>query len=180
MNVAAVESYGWGGHEDSDGTVSGMGAIVSSMGEVSAPDPSPGFPVTGDARQQAANNPAQVRLDAANLRRLDYPAPDTGNAYDPKFRAAVLAFQTKAGPSIVGAADGLIGPQTRGALEDMVRSLGGGTLPVPLPPNVLPNVIPTPDVKPVVSETKSNTGLIVGGVVGALALLGIGWWALSD
>lgn len=110
-----------------------MGA-VNRIGAVSAPAPTSGFATSGDPRQHAVNNPAQVRQDAANLRLLDYPAPDTGNAYDPKFRDAVRSFQLKMGADFVGPADGLIGPRTREVLVDVVRGLAknnGGQAPLP-------------------------------------------------
>lgn len=98
------------------------GASQLGMGAVDAPSATPGFPTSGDSRQLDVNNPAQIRVDAAMLRDLNYPAPDTGNAYDPRFRAAVAAFQTKAGLD----ADGLIGPNTRGALQEIHGTLAGG------------------------------------------------------
>jgi peptidoglycan hydrolase-like protein with peptidoglycan-binding domain len=124
-----MNDYGYNGssYEASRGT---MGA-VNRMGAVAPPAPSPGYPVTGSVSpvQHAVNSPAQVRQDAANLRLLDYAAPDTGNAYDPKFREAVRLFQVKMGPSIVGPADGLIGPTTRAVIVDMVRGLGSNNAP---------------------------------------------------
>jgi hypothetical protein len=177
-----ADGYGWSGHEDDAGLLAGIGAMTR-MGEVQATPPTVGFPVTGDSRQQAVNNPAQVRIDAANLRKLDYPVPDTGNAYDPQFRSAVLLFQQRAGSDIVGAPDGLIGPTTRGALEDMVRSLGGNSSTIVLPPTPVPlppSPVPSPDVSPVVARDADKTMLYAGGAVAALALLGLGWWALSD
>ncbi len=103
----------------------GMGAVGSDpgfgMGAVSAPSPTPGFPTSGDSRQKSVNGPAQIRVDAANLRELGYAAPDTGNAYDPQFMSAVRAFQQSAGADLVGAADGMIGPTTRAVLVDVVK-----------------------------------------------------------
>lgn len=122
-----MNEYGYNGSsfEASRGT---MGA-VNRMGAVAPPAPTTGFPVSGDPRQQQVNNPAQVRQDAANLRQLDYAVPDTGNAYDPKFREGVRAFQAKMGTSIVGPIDGLIGPMTRSVLVDVVRGLGSNNTP---------------------------------------------------
>jgi hypothetical protein len=117
------------------GIGSGMGAVASDpgfgMGAVAAPSPSPGFPVTGDPRQKSINGPTQIRVDAANLRILGYAAPDTGNAYDPKFMAAVRDFQTASGSALVGAADGLIGPSTREVLAEAARIANRGATVTP-------------------------------------------------
>lgn len=146
-----------------------------TMGAVAPPSASSGFPVSGDPRQKTINNPAQVRIDANNLRMLDYPAPDTGNAYDPKFMAAVAAFQRKMGAELVGPADGLIGPTTRAVLEDAVRALSGGN------PNVLP-----PDLGgggggglKNASAVDSFPGGTVGLVAAGAAVLGLGWYLLK-
>ena len=95
---------------------------IGGLGAVDAPSATPGFSTSGDSRQRDVNNPAQVRVDAAMLRDLNYPAPDTGNAYDPKFQAAVAAFQRRAGLD----ADGLIGPNTRSSLQEVHATLNGG------------------------------------------------------
>jgi hypothetical protein len=168
-----MNSYGYAGGPASYGD-EGMGA-VETMGAVSAPAPTAGYPVTGDPRQHAVNNPTQIRQDAANLRLLDYPAPDTGNAYDPAFRAAVRAFQTRMGSEIVGPIDGLIGPTTRGVLVDVVRGLGsnnapGGQAVVPGGGGSLSNA----------SAGGGFPGGLLGiGIAGAAAL-GLGWWLLKS
>lgn len=148
----------------------GMGAVANDpgfgMGAVSAPSPSQGFPTSGDSRQKSVNAPAQIRIDAANLRELGYAAPDTGNAYDPKFMAAVRAFQANAGPELAGTADGLMGPTTRALLVDAMKlqakpgssgASGGGLL----------STISTSDggISPLV-------------IVGGLAAVGVVGWLL--
>lgn len=108
----------------------GVGASMEGLGAVAGPSPTPGFPTSGDPRQQTykwpdgtlVNGPSQIRKDASMLRALNFPAPDTGNAYDPAFRAAVAAYQSRAGLT----SDGLIGPETRSSLEEAYGLVSGG------------------------------------------------------
>lgn len=177
----AATNDGWGGYPDARETIGGLGAF----GEVDPSPVTPGYDPGGDARQQAVNNPDQVRQDAENLRLLDYPAPDTGNAYDPSFRSAVKSFQVDQGLT----ADGLIGPNTRSALVAAVAPLKFGPPPppsptpgpiVPIPPNILPGPAPAPGPSPAPhpsplakqDHTQRNV-LIACGVIGGAGLL---WW----
>lgn len=133
----------------------GGGKVVPSSGSTSA-----------DPRQ--ISSAAQVREDAANLRKLGYSAPDTGNAYDPALRAAMRAFQAKAGLT----ADGLTGPATRAAIA---AALGRSA---PSAPSILPGlpaVVPASDKKTDPSSTVGGVptvALAIGGVV-ALGLVGV-------
>jgi hypothetical protein len=102
---------------------------MEGLGEVEAPAPTSGYATSGDPRQLAVNNPAQIRVDAANFRLLDYPAPDTGNAYDPLFVMVVRSFQESENLHV----DGLIGPITRQRLVLRVTELPG-VQPVPAAP----------------------------------------------
>lgn len=164
-----MNTYGYNGS-----AAEASGETMGAMGAVAAPAPTPGYPVTGDPRQQAVNNPAQVRQDAANLRLLDYAAPDTGNAYDPKFREAVRAFQAKMGSDIVGPIDGLIGPTTRSVLVDVVRGSNktppGGQAVVPNVPGGLSN-----------ASTAEDGGLLSYWPYGlaAAGALGLAWFVLK-
>lgn len=167
--------YGYHGGPASYGNDVSMGA-VDTIGAVGAPAPTPNFPVSGDPRQHAVNNPAQIRQDAANLRLLDYPAPDTGNAYDPKFQAAVRSFQSKMGSDIVGPIDGLIGPVTRGVLVDVVRGIGSnnnGQAPIPGGGGGgggLSNA----------SAGDGFPGGMLGLAAAGVAVVGLGWWLLKS
>ncbi len=158
--------------DDGHSSYPGMGEVWAELGEVAAPAPTSGYPTSGDPRQQAVNSPAQVRVDAANFRLLDYPAPDTGNAYDPQFRAVVKSFQGREGLT----ADGLIGPITRTRLVQRVSALPG-LVPVS-PPAIIPAPsgappIPPPAVTPASTLTASQSSTlkkvgIAAGVGGAL------------
>lgn len=147
----------------------GMGAAVP------APSPTSGFPTSGDPRQKSVNNPTQIRVDAANLRILGYSAPDTGNAYDPKFQAAVRAFQQSAGSSVVGAADGLMGPTTREVLAEAARMANAGQT---VTPQSLPS---TPGGGGLLSVVSTSDGGISPVAIGAAAV-GVGliaWFLLK-
>lgn len=132
----------------------GGGKVVPSSGSTSA-----------DPRQ--ISSAAQVRQDAADLRKLGYSAPDTGNAYDPGLRAAMRAFQSKAGLT----ADGLTGPATRAAIAAAL----GRAAPAPSVLPGLPGVIPASDKK---TDPSASVGgvptvaLAIGGVV-AVGLVGL-------
>ncbi len=173
-----MNDYGYYGGAASHGANMTMGA-VDTIGAIAAPSPTPNFPVSGDPRQHAVNNPTQIRQDAANLRLLDYAAPDTGNAYDPKFREAVRGFQAKMGSDIVGPIDGLIGPTTRGVLVDVVRGLNNNN--TPGGQAVVPNV---PGGGGGSLSTVSTVDKFPGGMLGiaavGVAAIGLGWWLLKS
>lgn len=104
-------------------------------------------------------------------------------AWSPVFRQAVGDFQLAFNLT----PDGWIGPQTRTELAKQVAIKNAREVtppspipipPIPVPPTPIP-VPPNPNVNPVVTK-ESNTGLIIGLGVAAAAVLGIGYFALSD
>lgn len=118
-------------------------------------------------------------------------------AFGAVFRQGVTQFQQTNGITV----DGFIGPQTRSILATQVATHNALVVPV-TPPNILPPVPPAPNlpvpvpvnpIPPGVLPTPPGPGpapapqsqgmspMMIGGlVVGGLALLGLGYWALSD
>lgn len=149
----------------------GIGAVAVDpgfgMGAVAAPSPTAGFPTSGDPRQKSINGPTQIRVDAANLRILGYAAPDTGNAYDPKFQAAVRQFQQASGSALVGAADGLMGPSTREVLAEAARIANKGNV-------VTPATLPSSPAGGGLLSTVSTVDGGISPVVLAAGAVGVG------
>lgn len=113
----------------------------------------------------------QVKQDAANLRRLGYNAPDTGDAYNSGFRAAVRAFQAAAGLE----ADGLIGPNTRTAIA---AKLGTSPSLPSLPSLSLPGVTPAGGGSTTPEGMSTTTMALIG--AGVVAVGGAVIWAMSS
>lgn len=207
MNTYPVIDAGYSSYYDEADEIGGLamgriGAIVTMTGlggpsvpVEAAPPPTPGFPVSGQPGQ--ISTPAQIALDAANLRELGYAAPTTGNAFDPKFRAAVSEFQRDVSPS-AGPVDGLIGPNTRTIIASELAArraagqpFGPPAPPAPpfvLPPSVIPQPVPpqlpapaTPapssPLQPAKTKEDDDAMLYVGVGVGVLALFGLAYYA---
>jgi hypothetical protein len=172
MGAVAVESLG---------SLAGLGD--PSVPVAMAPAPTSGYPVSGDPRQRST--PAQIASDAAALRDLGFPAPTTGNAYDPKFVAEVAAFQKAVAPR-AGVVDGLIGPATRSVMAvelEKRRAANHDPFGPPAPPSppftpspaALPlpsSPSPSPIVEPASAKDADDTMLYVG--IGAAVLAGLG------
>jgi hypothetical protein len=127
-------------------------------------------------------------------------AQGTG-AWNVDFREALAAFQTVAKQryGYAGKIDGWVGPMTRNSLGIAVLEKNASESPVnppfvppvvppapgvppfvpPSPAVVPPPLVVPPAVKPASTSGDDNTTLYIAGGVGALALLGLAWWALD-
>lgn len=133
---------------------------------------------------------------------LGSAAKDMGagqGAWNPDFQRAIRVFQGRTGGRLT--VDGWVGPKTRTVMVEAVtlenaRRAAGKLPAVPVAPPAIPTpalpppgVIPTPvsppapaapgKLAPVAAQEDDDTLLYVGAGVAVLALLGLGWYALS-
>jgi hypothetical protein len=174
---------GWGGYPDvrdflgpnRDATPGSMGAVYSNgYGQMRGIGELP--PCT------QRTPPAEVIHYGEKLSTLGYQVPLDGNACSADYRAGILEFQ-KGNPPLVQ--DGLIGPNTKQRI-DFEYQQHAGLNPNDLPPPPIPHLELPPGPgpnggagQPVSTRGKDNTLLYVGLGVGALALGGLGLWAIS-
>jgi hypothetical protein len=168
MKVPGYADYGMGAFEASDllWLVNPLGsAVAAGLTDDQGKFEMPKIPGLSDILGASSGGTGgqvsstdQIRKDAANLRRLGYQAPDTGDAYNSGFRSAVRAFQASVGLE----ADGLIGPNTRNAIAAKLGTVGP-SLPS-LPPASLPT-IPAGGV-PADGMSLTTMALIGAGVIG--------------
>jgi len=173
------------------------------MGSIGQPGTLVYTPNLGPVGSGPTYFPGDVEQDAAALVFLDFMSnvadanrnisrgsqgadiANVGGAWDPAFRASTARFQAAKGLT----ADTWIGPKTRAALAAAVafQNLNPGKLPPPPPPGVIPvdpGRVPAqpaviPGLRPVAAGDSDDTLLYAGLGVGALALLGVGWYALK-
>lgn len=130
---------------------------------------------------------------------LGSAAKDMGagqGAWNPDFQRALRVFQGRTGGRLT--IDGWIGPKSRTVMVEAVTQenarRAAGRLPVPVPPAIPapqlppPGVLPTPvspspaapgGLAPVAAKDEDDTLVYVGVGVAVLALLGLGYYALS-
>jgi peptidoglycan hydrolase-like protein with peptidoglycan-binding domain len=189
-----------GGYPDANrGAFTMMG--LGTMGQIGAPFAY--VPDLAPVGSQSAYFPRSVASDANALNFLGFLGdnelaslrPSTGSqsgdmngpagAWAPAFRAAITRFQVSRGLTN----DSWVGPATRTALLAAVTAKNlQQPLPPVLPPSVpvpvLPGAVPAapavlPGVLPAAKPADDDTLLYAGAGVGAVLLLGLGYWALK-
>lgn len=170
MKVPGYADYGMGAFEASDllWIINPVGsAVAAGLTDDKGKFEMPKIPGLSDLLGGSSGTGGQVsstdqiRQDAANLRRLGYQAPDTGDAYNSGFRSAVRAFQASVGLT----ADGLIGPDTRNAIAAKLGTVGPSLPSLPSLPGLS---LPTTPAGGTPAEGMSLTtmALIGAGVIG--------------